>query len=237
MKYIACRDYDEMSRQAGAALIGDIRRFPRQVLCTATGNSCLGLYQWLATRHKEDPSLFKQLGIVKLDEWGGMDETDPASCEAYLRTHVTGPLQISEDRYIGFSNRNPSPEKECERIDQALARHGGIGSCILGLGVNGHIGFNEPADFLVAGSHKASLSRSSKMHGMLQKSNGSPEFGLTLGMGTIMRSRKVILLLSGDGKHAVIEELLQGRISTRLPASFLWMHPDVTFLRDMESTG
>lgn len=234
---INCADYREMSEMACNAIIEDIVLFPGQLMASATGNSVLGLYNGLASKYKTAPGLFANLGILKLDEWLGLFPDDPSSCESFLQVNLNRPLGITGERYIGFHTNPEEPERECERVEDSIKAWGGIGCCILGLGVNGHIGFNEPADYLLPHCHVSRLSGSSRNHSMMALSEVKPEFGLTLGMNALLQARKIILLLTGPGKTAAIQSLFEKRITTLLPASLLWTHPDVICYRDMKSTG
>jgi galactosamine-6-phosphate isomerase len=237
MKIIPCSNYDEMSRRACNMLLADFGNNTQQLLCAATGNSPLGLYDNLAASFKEEPEYFRDLGIVKLDEWLGLPPDATGSCEYYLQQHLVKPLAISEDRYIGFRQSTTEVDKECTRVEKAIALWGGIDWCILGLGANGHLGFNEPGEVLLSDSHRALLSEESRQHQMILSYHEKPEYGLTLGMRAILQSRKIILLLTGSLKRQTIPALLDKSISTRLPASFLWLHPEVYCFRDMETTA
>lgn len=226
-----------MSQQAATILISAIRTKPDLVLCAATGNSPAGLYRQLTTEAIRNAALFRDLRLVKLDEWGGTQAESPHSCEYYLSEHLVGPLQVSADRYLSFRNDPEDPEVECKRVQTELNRIGPIDLCILGIGKNGHLGFNEPAAYLQADCHVARLSDTSMQHKMIEQAEERPAYGLTLGMGAIMQSRKVLLLISGAQKEAAVEAFLSGKISTALPASLLWLHPDVVCLIDDSSIG
>ncbi len=227
MQIIQSADYETMSALAAESVMAAIRESRNLLLCAATGKSPEGLYEALAVKGREEPDLFDDLRVIKLDEWYGLPPQDPGSCEYYLQLRVIGPLNISPDNYISFTGNTEEPKVECQRIETALNGAGGIDICILGLGKNGHIGFNEPGTNLSAGIHLSRLSESSKQHVMIGKTVYSPEAGLTLGISAILQSKKIIFLVSGAGKREVLKELLTGKISTMLPASFLWLHPAV----------
>ena len=228
MKIQRCSDYEEMSRSCCDAIIAALKEEKEQLLCTATGNSPKGVYQNLASTYQNEPELFEKLKIIKLDEWGGIPASNQNSCETFLQEKIIGPLKISDYRYISFESDPTSPEMECERIQKELVGNGPIDICILGLGKNGHIAFNEPANELSPFCHVARLSQQSLQHQMVTSMKNGPAYGLTLGMADILQSKKIILLLTGAGKKSVIEELMTKKITSYLPASFLWLHPDVT---------
>lgn len=237
MNFISCANYEEMSRNAAAEVMGRLRNQPRMLLCAATGNSPLEMYRHLAEKAREEPDLFRELHILKLDEWVGLKDSDPASCEAYLQRELLRPLRIPAERYISFRGQSEDLEAECERIEMVLQAWGPIDCCILGLGTNGHLGFNEPDQQLSARSHVARLSEASLTHGMIAESKNKPERGITLGMTAILQSKSIILLLTGKGKEKVITYLENGKISPAVPASFLWLHPNTTCYQDAQSIG
>ncbi|MDZ7605953.1 MAG: galactosamine-6-phosphate isomerase [Cyclobacteriaceae bacterium] len=223
-------DYDLMSESAASIIYDEIRERRKLVLCAATGNSPRGLYKRLVDYHYHEPSLFDQLTVVKLDEWGGLPKNHPSSCEYYLRNYLIEPLQIPAGRFISFASDAQDPESECRSIQRKLDKQGPIDICILGLGSNGHIGFNEPAAFLEPFCHVAKLAASSLNHSMVQTIGEKPIFGLTLGLKDILNSKRIIMLITGDHKQKVTEELLNAQIDTNLPASFLWLHSQVDCL-------
>lgn len=230
-----CTDYEEMSQRCSNTIIEIVKENPDLLLCAATGNSPEGVYQNLAATFLQKPELFINLRIMKLDEWGGIPASDPNSCEAFLRQHILQPLNISAERYMSFEGNATSPEKECERIQAELQKNGPIDLCILGLGKNGHIGFNEPADALTPHCHVARLSQDSLQHQMANAMQNKPIYGLTLGMADILRSKKIVLLLTGSDKKHVIDRLLTQQVTTQLPASFLWLHPNVSCFVDLNA--
>ena len=230
-----CSNYEQMSQLAYDSIIADLKIRSEKLICIATGNSPEGIYYKLAHCYKNKPDYFKEISIVKLDEWVGIRLKDPISCETYIRQKILEPLQISNDRFISFKSKSISPEKECERVQKEIETKGPIDLCILGLGRNGHLGFIEPSDSLSANCHIAKLSPESLQHQMIETVINKPRFGLTLGMDSIMQSKKIILLITGTKKEQTIDNLLKRKITTQLPASFLWMHPHVECYIDSES--
>jgi galactosamine-6-phosphate isomerase len=221
-----------MSRKAASLVLKDIKKKPELLLCTATGSSPEGLYRELVTTAKKEKELFKQLRILKLDEWGGIPENHPVSCEYFLRERLLTPLAIPREHYISFASDPEDPARECSRISSLLETQGPIDICILGLGANGHLAFNEPALQLESFAHVASLTEESLHHPMIASLEQKPSYGLTLGMEEILSSRQIIMLVSGKGKKQIAEKFLEGTVSTELPASFLWQHPNVECLVD-----
>jgi galactosamine-6-phosphate isomerase len=224
-------DHEAMSRLAAEWLIDRIRSQPSALLCLATGATPMRTYELLAQRGRAEPHLFENVRIIKLDEWGGLAMNDPASCERHLRDSLIDPLGL-QDRYIAFNSEAADADAECKRITQWLAANGPIYVCVLGLGVNGHIGFNEPAESLRPHAHVAKLAAVSMQHSMLAQSKSRPTHGLTLGMADLLQSRNVLLLVSGEAKRPALKRLLDEQITPGFPASFLALHSDARVICD-----
>ncbi len=220
-------NYEELSREAAEIVLNALKQKPGLLLCAATGHSPTGLYRELAKVYKKDQHLFDHFRIIKLDEWGGIDGDNPASCEYYLRQHVVGPLRITEDRYLGFMNNPPEPVTECLRVQEQLTREGPVDICVLGLGANGHMGLNEPAKELQPHCHVAQLTETTLSHGMIAGSSQKPTYGMTIGVEDILASRHVLMLVVGAGKEEAREKLLSGEVTNELPATHLWRHNNV----------
>ncbi len=225
-----CSSYGKMSGLAAALVKEALKEKPDLLLCTATGSSPEGLYKELTETARVQKELFNQMRVLKLDEWGGIPENHPVSCEYFLRKKLLDPLEIPAERYISFASDPEDPEGECSRIHSKLKKDGPIDICILGLGANGHLALNEPAEKLEPFSHVASLTQESLQHPMIASLEQKPKYGLTLGIKEILDSQKIIMLVSGKGKKKIAEKFLEGKVSTELPASFLWQHPQVECL-------
>jgi len=230
MKITYCSDYGDMSKRASSLVREEVENTPGLLLCAATGSSPEGLYKEMIAAAGTQKELFNQLRIIKLDEWGGIQENHPVTCEYFLRSKLLEPLGIPKERYISFASNPEDPDVECKRIRAELKREGPIDLCILGLGRNGHLALNEPAAKLDPFSHVAALSEESLQHPMIASLEQKPSYGLTLGIKEILDSRKIIMLVSGPGKKKIAEKFLEGKVSTELPASFLWQHPRVECL-------
>jgi len=231
LNVVTCENYERLSAQAAAIVAAQIERKHGLVLCAATGNSPIGLYAELARRAAIDRELFRSLKILALDEWGGTAESDPGSAAGYLRERVLTPLAISADRFIGF-NARIDPAEACRRMRVELERVGPIDLAVLGLGRNGHVGFNEPGAALVPYCHVAQLSEETRSHAMTRLMREPPRHGLTLGMQEILAARRILLLVTGEGKQQTVARLLSEEVTTTLPASLLWLHGTVDCLID-----
>ncbi|MGZ3944012.1 MAG: 6-phosphogluconolactonase [Mucilaginibacter sp.] len=225
MQITRCSTVEELNELASDLLVYEIKQNPQSLICAATGNSPTGIYKKLA--EKQYGIVVAHLTFIKLDEWYGLGANDDGSCEQYLNKHILQPLKISADRVISFDGKTADPDKEFQRVRNYLDNNGPIDVSILGLGANGHIAFNEPAHALQPQPHLAVLSETSLAHKMVSTSGVELKYGMTLGMADIMQSKRIILPVFGKSKRAVMEKLMEGKISTDLPASFLWLHPDV----------
>jgi galactosamine-6-phosphate isomerase len=227
--------YETLSGEAASLILKKIEQKNNAVLCAATGNSPTETYAFLKRRFDQQPGLFSDLRVIKLDEWGGVPMHDPGTCESYLQSHLIGPLKIGGDRYISFNSNPDNAAEECLRIQEKLNGMGPIDICILGLGKNGHLALNEPGEFLEAHVHVVKLSESSLTHSMIGEMKIKPSYGLTLGMADILQSAFVLIIIGGTGKKKITTDFLKGNISTKLPASFLWLHPNAVCLIDKEA--
>ena len=224
-------DHEAVSRQAAEWISARLRERPTSLLCLASGATPTRTYQLLVEGGLKEESLFAECRILKLDEWGGLPIDDPATCDQHLRAGIVTPLGLAS-RYVGFDSNPEDAHAECARIAAWLGENGPIDICVLGLGTNGHLGFNEPAEFLQPHAHVAELSPASLAHAMIAQSAGRPIYGLTLGMADLMQSRHVLLLVTGAQKSKPVEQLLSGHITTQFPASLLQLHPKVQLLCD-----
>jgi galactosamine-6-phosphate isomerase len=228
-------DYEMLRRRAERRVVRALRASPALRLGVATGATPARTYERLASRRAAEPGLFRALRIVGLDEWLGLPAGHAGSCRHYIRERLLRPLGIPAARYQGFRPDTPSPAAEADRMSRWLSRHGPLDLCVLGLGRNGHLLMNEPAPALSPLAHVARLAESTRRHTMLEGLASPPRRGLTLGLAEILRSRKVLLLVSGAAKRRALTSTLAGTVSTRCPASFLWLHPDVTVICDREA--
>lgn len=229
-------DHEQLSRRAADWLAERLRQRPTSLVSLAAGSTPGRTYELVAELGKREPALVAGARWLKLDEWGGLAMDDPASCEHQLRRTLITPLAAG-DRYTAFESQPADPVAECARIARWLDANGPIDVCVLGLGINGHLGFNEPADHLMPHAHVARLSDSSLTHAMLQETTGRPTYGVTLGIADLIQAREVLMLVSGATKRSPLERFLSGRIETQFPASLLHLHPRVTALVDAEAAG
>ena len=219
----------EMAEYSASIVIAEATRNPKLLLCTASGISPLPLYDRLTREAQKNTQLFRETRVIPLDEWVGLT-AEEATCHAYLKKHILTPLQISKDRYYSFDPAAENLEEECGHIQNVLERQGPIDIRILGLGKNGHLGFNEPADVLHPHCHIMNLAAHTQQHIMIADIPFKPTKGLTLGMNDILSSKKIVLLVSGKGKEEAKQKLRSAKISSQSPATFLWLHDNADCL-------
>jgi galactosamine-6-phosphate isomerase len=167
-----------------------------------------------------------------LDEWHGVDARHPSTCRYFLEQHVFGPWGIPEERQYSFNAAAQDPAEECRRMAAILNREGPVDLCVLGLGRNGHLGLNEPAEVLMPHAHVAVLDELSQTHSMLAKEGIRLNKGLTFGMADLLQSKEILMLVCGAGKKESARAFLDGGVTTRLPASFLQLHANITVVMD-----
>jgi len=234
MKFIDVDSYEMMSRVGADVVRRCVEQKPNALLCIATGGTPKQMYKRVAEDIQKQELSADQLRIVALDEWHGLPADAPGTCGGYIREHVSGPWNIPDERFIRFDPETENPEEECRRVTAELQKIGPIDLCILGLGRNGHLGLNEPGNTLAASTHTAKLDELSQAHPMLVNSGSRITQGMTLGLSEIMQSKEILMLITGSDKAEAFQTLKKQRVSTQCPASFLWLHPNVTCFVDKE---
>lgn len=217
--------YDEMSHKAASDLLNFIEGKENPLLCTASGDSPKGMYKKLINQVKEKGINISGWKFLSLDEWAGMNGDDEGSCRFHLNNDLFGPLNIADSNITFFDGKNAKPEEECKRIENFINDNGGIVVAVVGLGVNGHVGMNEPGTSSNSRSHVAEIASSTQAIGQKYFTKGkSLTHGLTLGIASLIDASHIMLLVSGDNKAAAVQKMIEEEISTQLPASLLRNH-------------
>jgi galactosamine-6-phosphate isomerase len=230
-------DEAAVARQAADVVVELLSARPAAHLCLAAGRSPRPLYAELARRARAGECSLDRAAFTQLDEWHGLRATDRGTCAADLRDGLLDPLGVPPARCLTFATEAPDAEAECARVAARLAARGAFDLCILGLGLNGHLGLNEPAEELHAGAHVAELSESTRRHHMLAHLAEPPRFGLTLGMADLMHAARVLVLVSGGAKREALARLVHGPLTTWFPASLLQLHAACLVLADADAGG
>lgn len=213
------------------ALLAD----PELVLALPTGQTPIPFYRALVDLHRAGRADFSRATTFNLDEFAGLAPKDPRSYHAYMRTHLLAHVNLPPSRAHLFNGARENWRAELARFDRALAAAGGLDIAILGIGRNGHIGFNEPGASLDAGSHRARLTPTSRRGNAAAFGNKwrrVPTHALSMGVGSILRARTVLLLATGPHKAAIVARALHGPVTTRVPASLLQLHPNALIVLD-----
>lgn len=225
MKLIINNTYEEMSRKAVNDLLGILQLITNPLMCTASGDSPKGMYKELIKQIKEKEIDISGWNFLSLDEWAGMNGSDEGSCRFHLNNDLFGPLNVTESKIIFFDGRSSDLPAECNRIENYIKEHGRIDVAIVGLGMNGHVGMNEPGTPENSRTHVAEIDSTTQAVGQKYfKREQKITHGLTLGLATLMEASNIMLLVSGSKKASIVKKILEEEISEQLPAGILHHH-------------
>jgi glucosamine-6-phosphate deaminase len=230
MELIVTASYEDMSRRAADRMAACIASKPACVLGLATGSTPLGLYGCLAADHAAGKLSFAEVTTFNLDEYCGLEGTHPQSYRYFMDENLFGKVDVDPARTHLPSNSGDDPAA----YDRAIEAAGGVDLQLLGLGHNGHIGFNEPAGDFAAHTHRVTLAqRTREANSRLFASiDEVPTEAVTMGVGTIMRARAILLVVSGADKASILKQVVEGPVTPSVPASILQFHPNVTVVAD-----
>ena len=234
MKIIRAKDYEEMSRKAAGVIAAQVIMKPDCVLGLATGSSPIGTYQQLIERYEMGDLDFSEVKTANLDEYRGLTPDNDQSYRYFMRTNLFDHINIRPENLNIPDGSNPDAAAECARYDARIEELGGIDLQLLGMGHNGHIGFNEPADVFVKGTNCVDLQESTieANKRFFASIDDVPRQAYTMGIGTIMNARKILVVVSGADKAEIVRKAFFGPITPWVPASVLQLHPDVTVVAD-----
>ncbi|MDL2233600.1 glucosamine-6-phosphate deaminase [Ruminococcaceae bacterium OttesenSCG-928-L11] len=234
MNHIQTENYAALSKKAALIIAGQILSKPGSVLGFATGSTPVGTYEELIRLYKEGAVDFGRVTTYNLDEYYGVPRTDPNSYYAFMHTNLFDHINI-EDGATHLPNGSAAdPVAESIAYEAKIKAAGGVDLQVLGIGNNGHIGFNEPDDHFPAVTHHVQLTDSTiDANSRFYASRDEvPKSALTMGIGTIMAAKKILLLISGTAKKEIMEKALYGPVTPQVPASILQFHNDVTVITD-----
>lgn len=234
MRIISARDYDHMSRQAANIISAQVILKPNSVLGLATGSSPIGTYKQLIEWYKKGDIDFSQVHTVNLDEYVGLDYSSDQSYVYFMRHNFFDHINIDLANTNIPKGTNPDARAECTCYDNIIRSLGGIDLQLLGLGVNGHIGFNEPADAFSTGTHQVTLTESTRDANkrFFASIDEVPTHARTMGTREILQARRVLMVASGANKAQAIKDAFFGPVTPQVPASILQYHPDFTLVAD-----
>ena len=237
MKLFVCKDYDAMSKKAADIVASVITLKPDCVLGLATGSTPVGMYTRLAEMNREGKLDFSEVKTYNLDEYYPIKPTDDQSYRYFMNKNLFNHINIHMSNTHVLNGEAEDADAECAAYDEAIEEAGGIDIQVLGIGNNGHIGFNEPAAELTAATHKQELTENTieANSRFFASANDVPKHALTMGMAPIMKAKRIIILINGKNKHAALTEMLSGKITTSNPATMLALHSDVTVVCDEDA--
>jgi glucosamine-6-phosphate deaminase len=235
MLVILKRDSGEIDEQAAQILAGAIKKKPALTLGLATGGTMVGVYENLVRLHKTGSVDFSQVVTFNLDEYLGLPASHPQSFRHFMQEHFFRHVNVQPGNiHIPDGGICGNYEQYCASYEQAIGAAGGIDLQLLGIGRNGHIGFNEPTSSLASRTRLKVLSRETLDDNAKSFGPGeeAPQCAITMGIGTILKARKILLLATGASKAVAVVKSIEGPVTSAVSASALQLHPDVTFLLD-----
>lgn len=238
MRWIAVNDKNEMSDKAAQIIIHLVRKRPDAILGLATGGTPEGTYRKLVEDHVKNMTSYHSIRSVNLDEYVGLRKNEPNSYHAYMKNHFFDRVDILPENCFLPDGNAKDLEAACAEYDRLIAQLGGIDLQLLGIGRNGHIGFNEPGTSLDIGTHVVTLTESTRAANAryFNRIDDVPKQAVTMGIGTIMKSKAILLIVSGEAKAEAVKKLLDAKEPARdFPASVLIRHPDVTVIADQSA--
>lgn len=237
MRIIEAKDYQEMSRKAAEVIAAQVTMKPNCVLGLATGSSPIGTYDQLVEWYEKGDLDFSTVKTVNLDEYRGLTHDNDQSYYYFMHEHLFDRVNIDPANTNVPDGTEPDAEKECARYEELIKSYGGIDLQLLGLGHNGHIGFNEPADAFTVTTNCVDLTESTieANKRFFASADDVPRQAYTMGIGTIMKAKKILIVVNGEGKADIVAKAFFGPVTPEVPASILQLHPDVTIVADKEA--
>lgn len=230
--------YEELSKEAAKVIIDQVRNHPKSVLGLATGSSPIGLYNELIRDHQENQTSYKEVTTYNLDEYHGIEKTHPQSYYHFMVETLFKHIDINLDNVNIPNGMTDDVEAECRRYDEIL-KDKAIDVQILGIGGNGHIGFNEPGTPFDSTTHYVKLDEKTRQDNarFFNSIDEVPTHAITMGIKSIIAAKKIILIASGASKADAIERMVNGPVDPSLPASILQKHDNVIVYLDREAAS
>ena len=238
MRLIRAKDYNDVSRKAANIIAAQIYLKPDCVLGLATGSSPVGTYKELIAKYEAGDLDFSKVRTVNLDEYVGLTKDHDQSYAYFMRTNLFDHVNIDQNNCNIPNGMNPDAEAECARYDAVIDAFGGADLQLLGLGPNGHIGFNEPGEAFELETHCVDLTEAT-IEANKRFFDGNedlvPKQAYTMGIKTIMQARKVLMVANGLAKAKAVKAVVSGPVTPECPGSILQMHPDCILVADEEA--
>ena len=220
-------DYERLSNFVANEVLEYIKKKPDAVVCLASGDSPKLTYNLIAEKGRAQNINFQNVTFIGLDEWVGIAPGNPGSCKYFLMENIFIPLQLAPRQIHMFDGLSTNLAEECKNMDAVIHSKGGLDVMVVGIGMNGHIGFNEPGISPDLYAHVADLEETTKSVGQKYfKEQTRLEKGITIGLKYLTESKKPILIANGEKKAEIIQKALEGPVSMKLPASIIQKHPN-----------
>lgn len=234
MKIYKAKDYKDMSRKAANIISAQVIMKPNCVLGLATGSTPIGTYDQLVEWYNKGDLDFSEVTTVNLDEYKGLPRTNDQSYYYFMHQHLFDRVNIDPERTNVPNGMEPDAEKECGRYEELIRSLGGVDLQLLGLGHNGHIGFNEPGEAFEKETHCVDLTESTieTNKRFFASADDVPKQAYTMGIKTIMQAKKILIVVNGENKADIVERAFFGPVTPEVPASILQLHNDVTLVGD-----
>lgn len=234
MNIIKAKDYNEMSRKAANIIAAQVIMKPDCVLGLATGSTPIGTYKQLIEAYEKGDLDFGNVTSVNLDEYKGLSRENDQSYYYFMHQNFFDYVNINPERTYLPNGMEADAKKECENYEEIIREVGGVDLQLLGLGHNGHIGFNEPSDCFEKETHCVDLQESTieANKRFFASADEVPKQAYTMGIQTIMRAKKILIIVSGEDKADIVQKAFFGAVTPQVPASILQLHPDVTLVAD-----
>jgi len=237
MKQIIYNDYSELSEKTAELIASIITNKPDALLCFPAGETSVGTFEQLIELNNKGRLSFKKCKIVGLDEWAGIGEMRKENCFSFLKNHLFDHIDYSQENLCFFDGESSDLAGECKKTDSFIKQYGPIDMILLGAGMNGHLGLNEPGTSFDLYSHIVSLDETTRTVGQKYFSEKvNLTSGITLGMRYIMEAKTVILQLNGMRKAEIVKRLIDSEISPSFPASAIKAHSNSFLLLDKEAS-
>ena len=234
MKIYKAKDYKDMSRKAANIISAQVIMKPNCVLGLATGSTPIGTYDQLVEWYNKGDLDFSEVTTVNLDEYKGLPRTNDQSYYYFMHQHLFDRVNIDPERTNVPNGMEPDAEKECGRYEELIRSLGGVDLQLLGLGHNGHIGFNEPGEAFEKETQCVDLTESTieANKRFFASADDVPKQAYTMGIKTIMQAKKILIVVNGENKADIVERAFFGPVTPEVPASILQLHNDVTLVGD-----
>lgn len=238
MKTLRFSNYEDLSAYAADEIANAIKQKPNLVLCMASGHTPALTAELLTKKLLAEKTDYSQITFIGLDEWVSLPRENEGSCYYFFNTKLFQPLQLPPSQYFLFDAMANDLEAECKKMDAVIEKHGGIDIMLVGIGMNGHIGFNEPGTPFNKLCHVAELDDTTKTVGQKYfKEKTLLHQGITIGLGHLMNAKKVFLKADGTRKAAVIKKTVEGEVNESFPASIMQQHANGFVIVDEEAAS